>query len=269
MIKVSLVISTYNRKEALYLTLLSVSRQTVLPYEVVIADDGSREDTKMMLNGLKPKLPFTLKHVWHEDKGFQKTVIMNKAFAACEGDYIIQTDGDIILEKHFIADHISEARLGYYMHGSRGKLSKELTQKCIQEKNYHFNFFSQGAHRKLNIFRCPLLTPFFHYYKKNKKERGCNMAFWKKDVYAVNGYDERIIGYGFEDIDLPARLRRLGIKKRLVKFKAIEYHLEHPEASTKRDMSANQKIFDSNNSQGIIKAPKGIDQYIQTQSIIE
>ena len=262
MIKVSLVISTYNWKEALYLSLISVSRQTILPYEVVIADDGSRQDTAEMLRQIKPHLPFQIKHIWQEDKGFQKTSIMNKAFAACEGNYIIQIDGDIILERHFIADHISEAHKGYYIHGSRGKLSQKLTNKLLREKDYHFSFFTKGVRRKFNIFRCPLLTILFHNYKKNKKERGCNMAFWKENVYAVNGYDERIEGYGFEDIDLPARLRRLGIKKQLVKFKAIEYHLEHSATNSKKDMSANQKIFDSNNALGIIRAPKGIDQYL-------
>ncbi|MCI1474135.1 MAG: glycosyltransferase family 2 protein [Prevotella sp.] len=262
MIKVSLVISTYNWKEALYLSLLSVSRQTLLPYEVIIADDGSRQDTTEMINQIKPHLPFRLKHIWQEDKGFRKTIVLNKAFAVCEGNYIVQIDGDIILNRHFIADHVSEARPGYYVHGSRGKFSQALTDKFLREKDYHFSFFSEGVHRKLNILRCPLLTIFFYYYKKNKKERGCNMAFWKKDVFSVNGYDERIIGYGFEDIDLPARLRRLGIKKRLVKFKAIEYHLEHPAANSKRDMSANQKIFDSNNTIGLIRVSKGISQYL-------
>lgn len=100
------------------------------------------------------------------------------------------------------------------------------------------------------------------FYKQNQKERGCNISFWKQDLLNVNGYDERFLGYGYEDIDLPARLRRLGIKKRFIKFKAIEYHIHHKAASTKKDMSANEKIFEENNRNGVIKCPEGIDQYL-------
>lgn len=87
--KVSLVISTYNWKEALGLCLLSVTRQTVIPTEVIIADDGSRSDTKLLIEEFKNHFPCPIKHVWHEDNGWRKCIIMNKAFAVCEGDYII------------------------------------------------------------------------------------------------------------------------------------------------------------------------------------
>ena len=113
--KVSLVISTYNWKEALCLCLLSVTRQTVVPAEVIIADDGSRPDTKLLIEDFQQNFPCPIKHIWHEDKGWRKCIIMNKAFALCEGDYIIEIDGDIIMHSHFIEDHISEAAPGYFL----------------------------------------------------------------------------------------------------------------------------------------------------------
>lgn len=113
--KVSLVISTYNWKEALGLCLLSVTRQTVIPTEVIIADDGSRSDTKLLIEEFKNHFPCPIKHVWHEDNGWRKCIIMNKAFAVCEGDYIIEIDGDIIMHSHFIEDHVTEATPGCFL----------------------------------------------------------------------------------------------------------------------------------------------------------
>ena len=103
------MISTYNWKEALCLCLLSVTRQTVIPTEVIIADDGSRSDTKLLIEEFKNHFPCPIKHVWHEDNGWRKCIIMNKAFAVCEGDYIIEIDGDSIMHSHFIEDHVTEA----------------------------------------------------------------------------------------------------------------------------------------------------------------
>lgn len=260
--KVSLVISTYNWKEALKLCLLSVTKQTLIPTEVVIADDGSRPDTRLLIEDFQHHSPCPVKHVWHEDNGFRLACIRNKAFAICDGDYIIQIDGDIIMHSHFIQDHISEARKGYFLVGSRSKINKRLSCRLLQKGNYQLSFFTRGVYRKFNALRLPWISTLFRSYKQNKKERGCNISFWKKDLFDINGYDERFIGYGFEDIDLSARLRRLGIKKRFIKFKAIEYHIHHKEAATKKDRSSNKKIFNENNQKGIIKCSKGIEQYI-------
>ena len=149
-----------------------------------------------------------------------------------------------------------------FLVGSRGKINEKLLKRLLQRQDYRLSIFTQGVCRKLNVLRLPWLTPLFFFYKQNKKERGCNISFWKQDLLNVNGYDERFLGYGYEDIDLPARLRRLGIKKRFIKFKAIEYHIHHKAASTKKDMSANEKIFEENNRNGVIKCPEGIDQYL-------
>lgn len=260
--KVSLVISTYNWKEALALCLQSVKKQTLIPFEVIVADDGSREDTKALIDEMRKDFPCTLKHVWHEDNGFRLSVIRNKAFAQCEGDYVIEVDGDIIMHSHFVFDHAAEAREGYFLTGSRGKISEDLSKKLLQKGGGSLHFYTSGISRRFNVFRCPLMTPFFYNYKLHKKERGCNISFWKKDLFAVNGCDEKIIGYGFEDIDFCARLRRLGIKKRFIKFKAIEFHIYHKAASSKQDMTANEKVFEENNKMNIIKCEKGISQYL-------
>lgn len=260
---VSLVISTYNWKEALHLCLLSAARQTVLPVEAVVADDGSRDDTRALLDALRPTLPFPLLHAWQEDRGFRKAAAMNRAFALCSGDYIVQIDGDILMERHFLADHLSEARPGTYLHGSRGKLTPALTAAlCAAGRLPRLTPWSTGVTRRLNTVRCPLLTPFFRHYKEHGLERGCNLSFWRSDLLAVNGYDERMTGYGGEDIDLPLRLRHAGVRKQFIKFKAVEYHLHHAEHATKSDMSANERIVREHLAHRTVRIDQGIDQYI-------
>lgn len=137
--KVSLVISTYNWKDALCLCLLSVTRQTVIPTEVIIADDGSRSDTKLLIEEFKNHFPCPIKHVWHEDNGWRKCIIMNKAFAVCEGDYIIEIDGDIIMHSHFIEDHVTEATPGCFLVGSRGKINEKLLKRLLQRQVIYFH----------------------------------------------------------------------------------------------------------------------------------
>lgn len=114
-IKTSLLISTYNWCEALNLCLNSVLQQSQQPDEIVIADDGSREDTKLIITEFSKKSSTPVIHVWHEDIGFRKTIILNKAIAKCSADYIIQIDGDLILHKHFIKDHIRFARANMFV----------------------------------------------------------------------------------------------------------------------------------------------------------
>lgn len=264
-ITASVVVSTYNWPEALELCLLSIANQTVLPNEVVVGDDGSRDDTRQLIERMRPQLPYKLIHVWQEDKGFRLATICNRALARCTSDYVIKIDQDIIMDPHFVEDHVRHAERGYYISGSRAKLTEPFTKKILASKNYKLSPFTNGVIRKFNAMRIPWLTKFFYKYMLNKLDRGCNMSFWRDDLYAVNGYDGDMVGYGNEDIDLSARIRALGVKKRTIKFSCIEYHIYHPEASSKFDDNVwkrNRALREKNASDGIIKIKNGIDQFL-------
>ncbi|MCI5133362.1 MAG: glycosyltransferase, partial [Candidatus Electrothrix sp. EH2] len=125
--KVSLIITTYNWKEALELSLLSGLQQKLKPIEIIVADDGSRPDTGEMIAKIAAQAPFPLIHSWQENKGFRLSASRNKALAKTSGDYIVLIDGDIIMEKHFIADHIHFARTGCFVQGTRVLLKEELS----------------------------------------------------------------------------------------------------------------------------------------------
>ena len=259
---VSLIISTYNWPEALNLCLQSVLHQSVLPNEIIIADDGSKEETRELINSFKKICKIPLIHVWHEDKGFRKTMIMNEAFTKVSYPYIVQIDGDIILHKDFIKDHIRFAQSKSFVSGSRVIIDEKLTKKLIQKKQWKFSIFTNGLHNRLNGIRIPFLSKFQEHYRQNDiiYVRGCNMAFWKEDLLKVNGYNEEITGWGREDNELAARLINTGISKRIIKFSAICFHLYHNQCS--RDFVVrNDIILNKTLSEKRIRCKQGIDSH--------
>ena len=131
----SLIISTYNRPDMLRICLLGVLDQSVLPNEILIADDGSGPETKQLVDEFAAKSQVPIVHVWQADDGFRLAAIRNKSFAKASGDYIIQTDGDIILHKHFIRDHIHMAKKNMFISGARSLLDDEYSKTMIQQKS--------------------------------------------------------------------------------------------------------------------------------------
>ncbi len=246
--KFALLISTYNWPSALDKVLQSVQNQTLKPNEILIADDGSKEETKTLIEDWKQKSKIPIKHFWQEDDGFRKTIIMNKAVAGTDADYIVQIDGDIILDKNFIKDHISEKQEGYFLNGSRALISEENTIKILAEKDLRMDWVSKNVKNKINATRFPLIANFFrkdHFKSNNVK--GCNFSFWREDFIAVNGYNNDMSGWGHEDIELAARLNNFDIKQRRLKMRAICYHLHHDYFDRKNEQtnfSTYEKVVD-------------------------
>lgn len=238
---VSLVVSTYNWHEALKLVLLSISKQSVMPDQVVIADDGSDYRTANIIQEYENILP--IEHVWHEDNGFQKSLILNKALRTCNTDYIIEIDGDIILHKHFIKDHISAAEKGYFVQGSRAMIGEKLSVQTIRDKRLHFNCLTRGMTTRFNAIRFPLLSFLFKtnpYSSHNVK--GCNLAFWREDYVRINGYFNGFTGWGWEDYEFAERLINSGIKKKRLKWAAVGFHIFHP-LSSRANFKPNELIY--------------------------
>ena len=229
---ISLIITTYNWKEALELVLCSAKSQSRLPDEILIADDGSRDDTRALIESIAPKMPVPTHHIWHEDQGFRRSAILNKALGQAIGDYIIQVDGDVILHRHFIRDHEAFSKKGRYCAGSRTHLSEELTREVFHSKRISFSPWERGIKRPINALRIPLLAHMLYPESLRYDDiRGSNLAYWREDALAANGYNEDIAGWGREDTEFVARLTFNGVKRRKIKFAAKQFHLYHPEAS--------------------------------------
>ena len=243
--KTTLIISTYNWSNALELVLKSVLCQTFTVDEVIIADDGSSEETKLLIKTYSNLFSTPLKHIWHPDLGFRKTIILNKAYSCSIGDYIIQIDGDIILHPKFIQDHITNAKKSQFIHGGRVLLSANVTLARLNNLNINFNFFNKGLSNRLNAIYSPFLSNFFQSQSRSlNKTRGCNFSCWKEDFDRINGYNQDMIGWGLEDSELSARLINNNILKKRLKFIALTYHLYH-EVQKKSNCIINRKILDS------------------------
>ena len=232
MFTVSIIISTYNWPEALNLCLLSLKRQSLMPLEVIIADDGSRKETTDLIKRLQVNFPVNLTHVWHEDLGFRKSIILNKAIKTAKGAYIIQVDGDVITDKNFIKDHVKAAEKGFFVRGTRAHIKENYLVDIFKKNKVDFNFLSFGIINRFNAIRFPLLA-FFAEKKRNNATsvRGSNLAYWKTDFELINGYNNYLEGWGHEDEELAARFINNKIIKKIIKLTAVQYHLSHPAAS--------------------------------------
>lgn len=261
----TLIISTYNRPEALEVVLISILKQTVFPDEIIIADDGSTNETKELLKKYQLLFKINIIHCWQEDQGFKLSQIRNKAIAQAKGDYIILIDGDIVLEKHFIADHIKNAVPGYFIQGSRVMLSPELTAKIIEEKNFSINFMSAGITNRFNTIRNRLLSGLMlnTLSDKFKSIKGCNMAFWKTDIIKVNGYNEDFIGWGSEDKEMAVRFYNSFIFGKKLKFAALGYHLYHPINLDIELFENNNRILEQAKTTKSTFCQNGIDKYLK------
>lgn len=263
--KVSLVISTYNRPDALRVCLDSVLKQKVMPDEVIIGDDGSGESTAEVIRHMRSVCPVPVLHVWHEDKGFRKAMMMNKAIASASGDYIIEMDGDVYLHPLYVSDHVKAACRGFYLKGGRTNLGKRLTDKiCAEGRAVPIHFWTKGIEEKPeNTIHCSWISRLIApYYRRNRSfGLGCNLSFFKDDFIRINGYDEFYEGWGAEDTDLVTRLLRLGIRKKSLKFAGIVYHLWH-EDKFMYNVEKNYKYLDECNVKGTPYCKDGVDKYL-------
>jgi glycosyltransferase involved in cell wall biosynthesis len=224
----SLIIATYNWKEALALVLSTVRAQSVLPGEVLIADDGSRDDTRDLIAREAVTFPVPLRHLWQPDEGFRKGRILNEAMARAQGEYLIAIDGDMLIHPEFVRSHLRFARRGWYIQGSRMMLDEHATARTLAAGRLAAGPLSRGVRNRINGIHAPLLSSLSRGDPGPiKRTRGCNISYWRSDVVRVNGYDEDIKGWGREDTELIARLMNSGVRRRNLKFAAVSYHLHH------------------------------------------
>ncbi|WP_430812748.1 MULTISPECIES: glycosyltransferase family 2 protein [unclassified Carboxylicivirga] len=250
--KTTLFLTTYNWPEALSLCLQSIAAQTHLPDEVIIADDGSTEATRLMIDSFKDNYPCPLIHVWQEDKGFRINTIRNKAIERARHPYIIQIDGDVILDKHFVADHLRFARPGRLVAGRRIRINKEETEEACKTLSYSTK----------QSTRCQTLAILHQHLLYNSKSvrgvRGCNMSYWKDDAYRVNGYDEEWIGKGPDDKEYAIRMTYAGVSIYNLKFYALQHHLNHGEEGLLDNYALNQKHFAETMERKAVQCKAGI-----------
>ena len=259
----TLVVTTYNRPDALALVLKSVLAQRALPGQVVVADDGSRGDTRALVEEVACRAPIPVRHCWHEDRGFRLAEIRNRALALAGGRYVVMVDGDLVLHPWFLADHARAARPGWMVQGGRVLLSEAVTREALASGRIDFGPGEPGTRNRKNAVRCRWLSALASRRGDDPyRVRGANLAFWREDLLRVNGFDEDFVGWGREDSEFVARMQHAGIRRRNLKFAAVAFHLWHPEAS-RAALEGNQRILDRTLATGATRCTNGIDRHFR------
>jgi len=225
----SLIVTTYEWPQALNLVLRSIARQTLMPDEVIIADDGSGPDTAALIHQWRRKLPVPVHHVWQAHEGFRLARSRNAAIAKARGDYVVFVDGDMVLHPNFVEDHRELAEPDFFIQGCRLLTDAAAARRLFEAGELDLGFFARGVQRRHHTVRNSLLCRLFSKVRTDLTAiRGCNQGYWRRDLVRTNGFNERMVGWGREDNEIAARLHQLGLKRRNVKFKALATHLYHP-----------------------------------------
>ncbi|MGH8846793.1 MAG: glycosyltransferase family 2 protein, partial [Polaromonas sp.] len=243
--KISFIVLTYNRTDALLAVLRSLSAQCDAGHEVLIADDGSRPDQVQMLHERCPAFNCPVRHVWHPDVGFTAAQARNLAASQAKGDYLVFLDGDCVPNKAFVAQHTRLAEAGCFVNGSRVLLSENLTAQVVNGTidlpSRPLPFWWRARLRgDCNKLLHLLVWPWRLFRVKKgfrwQGIRSCNFAVWRRDFAAVNGFDETFQGWGHEDADLVLRLSHLGVQRKNGFMATEVFHLWHRE--NKRDQES-------------------------------
>lgn len=273
--KLSVIITTYNSEEWLAKVLVGYSVQSETDFEIIIADDGSSYKTKEAIDSFALQFKHPIVHVWHEDNGFQKPAILNKAIQASQSDYLLFTDGDCIPRKDFIATHLKYQEEGYFLSGGYFKLpmsisksisdSDIISQNCFDiswliKQGLTFNFkLTKLTHNKW-------IAAFMNWITPTKRSwNGHNSSGFKKDILAVNGFNEEM-KYGGLDRELGERMFNNGMLSKQIRYSAICLHLDHQRSyATPESIEKNKAIRRYNKKHCIKWIPNGIIKHSEHQ----
>lgn len=230
--RISVVVTTYNWPQALEKVLRALARQTLLPAEVIVADDGSGEDTRACLQRMAASYPVPLRHCWQEDQGFRVARARNLAIASASGDYVVLLDGDMVPHPSFLADHAAIARRGHFVQGSRVLTTAGVRDRLLATDQPWPSLFDRARGKRRYTLRLPAVARAWAWLGTRWSDAGiktCNQGWWREDLVALNGFDERYVGWGREDKDLAVRALHLGLGCRPMRFAGLAAHLHHLE----------------------------------------
>lgn len=267
--RISLVITTYNWPEALQAVIEACFGQSDRNFEIIVADDGSREATRDLVAGLIRRAPVPMRHVWQPDDGFRAAMARNRGILASTGQYVIVMDGDCVPQRDFVARHRALSQPGYMVTGSRILLAPAFSARVLAEK---IDLHSLGTADKLRLrctgsinkaapllFKLPDLARRRHRFSF-RRIKGCNMAFWRKDLDRVNGFDESFRGWGHEDADIAVRLFHAGVMRKDGAYATEVLHLWHREAQRGQETS-NKRLVLERLANNTIEAVQGLRQH--------
>ena len=264
--KIAVIITTYNRPDALSAVLDGYLAQSDANFELIVADDRSAEETRNLVEKCRGIAPFPVRHVWQEDRGFRAARIRNLAIAATDAPYVIFTDGDCIPSRNFVANHRTLLEPGCFLSGNRMLLSRGFTRQILEAgipvhewgmPEWIGARFSGKVNRILPLLNlpdcCRKISP-----EKWEGVKTCNFSAWREDLLKINGFDESYTGWGLEDSDLVIRLIRSGIGHKSARFSCPVFHLWHAENDRSR-LEENGRRLDLILQSAHVRASLGLD----------
>lgn len=251
---ISVILSTYNQPEWLKKVLWGYNFQTFKNFEIVVADDGSEKETANLINHMQKHVFYHIEHCWHEDEGFRKCGILNRAIQRSRGEYLIFSDGDCIPRSDFVSVHNMYKKQNTFLSGGMYRTSMEVAHGITLDSIESQECFNIKTLKRLGQPSCffkDLKCTIKYDFCKNMMNfitptkaswNGHNSSGWKTDILSVNGFDERM-KYGGEDRELGERLKNKRLKSRQIRYSAICLHLEHSRGYvTKEDWVQNNMI---------------------------
>lgn len=274
--KISVIFTTYNSPEWLQKVLWGFDCQTDSNFEIIVADDGSGEETKAVVETFAKQSSVPVQHVWHEDDGFRKCEILNKAIVASTGDYIVMTDGDCIPREDFVMVHRKFAEPGYFLSGGYFKLPMPTSKLITEDDIRSGTCFSKawlirnGVKSNLKLMKLtagPIRAKIYNALTTtNRTWNGHNASCFKSDALKVNGFDERM-KYGGLDAEFGWRLKHSGLKAKQIRYSAICIHLDHARGYVNdEDWKRNRAIRHQTVDEKLTYTPNGIEQLLQRRS---
>ncbi len=265
---ISVILSTYNNPEWLQKALWGFEEQTYEEFDIVIADDGSGDETKQLIEDFLATSKLKITHCWHPDNGFQKCQILNTATIEATGDYLIFTDGDCIPLPNFIETHAAHAEKGHFISGGYCKLPMALSKLINKDDISSGRAFDVAWLKKhgLKSFSSRLKISTSSPWDKladtltttKPTWNGCNASTWKADILHVNGHNEKM-QYGGEDREMGERLLNLGHKAKQLRHRAVLIHLDHARGYVNQDaLDKNLAIRQSTISSKATWSPDGL-----------
>lgn len=263
-----MILSTYEAPDLLEKSLCGFAIQEYRDFDIVIADDGSGPGTRERIDRLRGDLGLRIRHVWHEDRGFRKTAILNRAILAAESEYLIFTDGDCIPRPDFVTAHMRLREPGAYLVGGYFKLPRHVSEALDRDAilagkatdpSHLRRLGLRPSRKEIRLRAGPRLAHFLDLLTTtNRRWKGHNASGWRADLMGVNGFDERMT-YMLEDVELGARLRNLGIRARQIRHRAICVHLWHERGyASAEEIAANRRILEETKRTGRTWTPHGI-----------
>lgn len=240
----SVIVSTYNRPDALRAVLAGLAEQSDHAFEVLVADDGSGDETRTAVAECAAASRVSIRHVWHEDRGFRLSAIRNLASRQASGDYLLFIDGDCVPRLDFVMRHRALAEPGWMVAGNRLLLSESFTRTVLEQRLpiHRWDWSDWWRARRASdvnrigpLLRVPLGPLRKIGGRRWQRVRGCNMGIWKADLLAVNGFDETFEGWGYEDSDMAVRLVNAGRGLKKGAYACGLLHLWHRENDRRQE----------------------------------